>query len=48
MAQIGSFGGPKWRNRSKFGESGQKIISLKVSKNYFSKVYGDKFAQKCH
>ena len=33
---------------SKFGESGQKILSLKVSKNYFSQVYGQKFGQKCH
>ena len=33
---------------AKFGESGQIIFSLKVSKNYFSHVYGHKSAQKCH
>ena len=27
-------------------ESGQLIFSLKVSKNYFSQVYGQKFGQK--
>ena len=48
MAQIGSFWGPKLHHRSKFGESGQNILSLKVSKNYFSQVYGQKFGQKCH
>ena len=48
MLKIGSFWGPKLRHRSKFGESGQQIFSLKVSKNYFSQVYGHIFGQKCH
>ena len=39
---------PKGRHRSKFRESGQKIFSQNVSKNYFSQVYGHKFGQKCH
>ena len=30
---------------SKFEESGQIILSLNVSKNYFSQVYGHKFDQ---
>ena len=30
---------------SKFGESGQIMFSLKVSKNYFSQVYGHNFGQ---
>ena len=42
MVKIGSFWGPKLRNLSKCMESGQIIISLKVSKNYFSQVYGQK------
>ena len=33
---------------SKFWESGQINFSLKVFKNYFSQVYGQKFGQKCH
>ena len=33
---------------SKFWESGPIIFSLKVSKNYSSQVYGQKFGQKCH
>ena len=48
MAQIGSFWGPKLRHRSKFWESCQKILSLNVSKNYLSQVYGHKFGQKCN
>ena len=48
MVKIGSFWGPKLRHKSKFGESGQIIFSLNVSKNYFSQVYGQKFGQKCH
>ena len=38
----------KQRHRSIFGNSGQKSLSLKVDKNYFSQVYGHKFGQKCH
>ena len=34
---------PKWPHMSKFGENGQIIFSLKVSKNYFSQFYGHKF-----
>ena len=30
---------------SKFGENGQMIFALKVSKYYFSYVYGHKFGQ---
>ena len=30
---------------SKFGESGEIILSLKVSKNYFDQVYGQKFGK---
>ena len=30
---------------SKFGESGQKIFSLKVSKNYLDQVYGHNFGE---
>ena len=33
---------------SKFWESGPINFSLKVTKNYFSQVYGQKFGQKCH
>ena len=40
--------GVKLRHRSKFWESGPIMLSLKVSKNYFSQVYGHKFDQKCH
>ena len=32
---------------SKFWEGGQIIFSLKVSKNYFSQVYGHDFGKKC-
>ena len=45
MVQIGSFLhnlGAKCRHMSKFWESGPIILSLKVSKNYFSQVYGQK------
>ena len=45
--QIGPFWGPKLCHSSKFEESGQKILSL-VYKNYFSKVVGHTFGQKCH
>ena len=38
----------KFRHMSTFWESDQKIISLKVSKNYFSQVYGHIFGQNCH
>ena len=48
MVKIGSFLGQKWRNKSKFGESGQKNFALYVSKNYFSQVYGHKSGQKWH
>ena len=48
MVKIGPFWGPKWRHMSKFGVSGEIIFSLKVSKNYFSQVYGFNFGQKCH
>ena len=48
MVTIGSFWGPKLRHMSKFGEIGQIIFSLKVSKNYFSQVYGHKSGQNCH
>ena len=48
MVKIGSFWGPKWRHMSKFEEIGQIILSLKVSKNYFSQVYGEKFGEICH
>ena len=40
MVKIGSFWGPKRRHILKFGESGEIIWSLKVSKNYFSQVFG--------
>ena len=33
---------------SKIEESGKKIFSLKVSKNYISQVNGHIFGQKCH
>ena len=45
--KLGNFG-PKWRYRPKFRESGQIFFSLKVFKNYFSQVFGNKFSQKCH
>ena len=45
---VGIVWGPKWRHMSKFWESGPIILSLKVSKNYFSQVYGQKCGQKCH
>ena len=45
MVKIVSFWGPKWRHMSKFGESGQIIFSLKVSKNYFSQFYGQKLGK---
>ena len=45
MVKIGPFWGPKCRHMSKFGESGEIIFSLKVSKNYFSQVYGHIFGQ---
>ena len=48
MVKIGSFWGPKLRNRSKFGKSGQKNCSLIICKNYLSQVYGHTFGQKCH
>ena len=32
---------------SKIGESRKIIFSIKVSKNYFSQVYGQKLGQKC-
>ena len=32
---------------SKFGKIGQTIFSLKVSKNYFSQVYGHNFGKNC-
>ena len=34
--------GAKWRHMSTFLESGQIISTLKVSKNYFNQVYGQK------
>ena len=37
--------GPKRRHMSKFWEICQIILLLKVSKNYFSQVYGHKFDQ---
>ena len=40
MVKIGSFWGQKWPQKSKFGENGQTNFSLKVSKNYLSRVYG--------
>ena len=40
FGQNRSFLGPKLRHMSKFGESGEIILSLNVSKNYFSRVYG--------
>ena len=42
-SKMGNFGliwGSKRRHMSKFWESGPIILSLKVSKNYFSQVYG--------
>ena len=42
------FWAPKRRHMSTFGEIGQTIFSLKVSKNNFSQVYGQKSGQKCH
>ena len=48
MAQIGSFWGPILYHRSKFGDSGQTILSLNVFKNYFTQVYGHKFGQICN
>ena len=56
MVKIGHFGengpnsvilGAKWHHISKFGESGQIIFSVKVSKNYFSQVYVHKYGQEC-
>ena len=37
--------GPKLRHRPKFRERGHKNLSLKISKNYFCKVYGQKFGR---
>ena len=51
MVNIGSFWhnlGSKCRHMSNFWESGPIILSLKVSKNYFSQIYGQKCGQKCH
>ena len=51
MVKIGSFWHnlvSKCRHMSNFWESGPIILSLKVSKNYFSQIYGQKCAQKCH
>ena len=45
---FGIFWAPKWRHTWKFGESGQNLYSLNVSKNYFSQIYGHKSGQKCH
>ena len=33
---------------SKFGESNKRILSLKVSNNYFSQGHGHKFGQICN
>ena len=48
MAKIASFWGSNGRHRSKIGKIGEKKLSLKLSKNYFSQVNGHKFGQKCH
>ena len=45
--KLGHFG-PKWRHRPKFRVIDPIFFSLKVFKNYFSQVYGQKFGQKCH
>ena len=38
----------KWRHRPILRECGENNCSPKVSKNYFTQVYGHKWAQKCH
>ena len=51
LSILGHFGpknDPIWRHRSKFGESGQEIFTLKIWKNYVSQVYWHNFGQKCH
>ena len=45
---LGHFGGQNDVIMAKFGEIDQIIFSLKVPKNNFSQVYGQKFCQKCH
>ena len=42
LGHFGKIWGPKCRHMSTFWESGPIILSLKVSKNYFSQVYGQK------
>ena len=47
MVKIGSF----WGQNDVTGQNLGKLVkkfSLKVSKNYFSQVYGHKFGLNCH
>ena len=46
IVKILSFCGPRGRHISKFGESDQIIFSVKVSKNFFSQIYGQNFGKK--
>ena len=49
MIKIGSFWGQNGASGQILGVVVQKKFSLKVSKNYFSQVYGHKFGKKkCH
>ena len=45
MGHFGIIWGSKCRHMSKFWEIGPIILSLKVSKNYFSQVYGQKWGK---
>ena len=47
MVKIGSFWGQSGATGQNLGKVFKKF-SLKVSKNYFSQVYGHKFGQNCH
>ena len=47
MVKIGSFWGQNEATGQNLGDW-EKYFSLKVSKNYFSQVNGQKFGEKCH
>ena len=46
-SKLGHFGGKNDVISQNFGQAVKKF-SLKVSKNYFSQVYGNIFGLKCH